>query len=100
MNLFLLLLLIPPERASAAPARRLRAAFTAFAYANPPFWIAKDLRLFDDIVLAQRLQEKDMPNLSYTDSYEIFREIRAVKTPEELGRLKHCLSGWKVIEEV
>jgi ABC-type nitrate/sulfonate/bicarbonate transport system substrate-binding protein len=31
----------------AAPLKKVRAAFTAFAYANPPFWIAKDLRIFE-----------------------------------------------------
>ena len=31
----------------AAPLKKVRAAFTAFAYANPPFWIAKDLRVFE-----------------------------------------------------
>jgi ABC-type nitrate/sulfonate/bicarbonate transport system substrate-binding protein len=31
----------------AAPLKKVRAAFTAFGYANPPFWIAKDLRVFE-----------------------------------------------------
>jgi ABC-type nitrate/sulfonate/bicarbonate transport system substrate-binding protein len=39
-------LLVPSELA-AAPPKKVRAAFTAFAYANPPFWIAKDLRVFE-----------------------------------------------------
>jgi ABC-type nitrate/sulfonate/bicarbonate transport system substrate-binding protein len=32
---------------AAIPVKKHRAAFTAFAYANPPFWIAKDLKLFE-----------------------------------------------------
>jgi NitT/TauT family transport system substrate-binding protein len=32
---------------AAAPLKKVRAAFTAFGYANPPFWIAKDLRVFE-----------------------------------------------------
>lgn len=32
---------------SAAPAKKVRSAFSALAYANPPFWIAKDLGLFE-----------------------------------------------------
>ena len=37
---------LPSDLPAASP-RKFRAAFTAFAYANPPFWIAKDLRLFE-----------------------------------------------------
>jgi len=37
---------LPSDLPAASP-RKLRAAFTAFAYANPPFWIAKDLRVFE-----------------------------------------------------
>ena len=41
-------LLVPSDLAAAsAPLKKVRAAFTAFAYANPPFWIAKDLRVFE-----------------------------------------------------
>jgi len=41
-------LLVPSYLAAAsAPLKKVRAAFTAFAYANPPFWIAKDLRVFE-----------------------------------------------------
>jgi ABC-type nitrate/sulfonate/bicarbonate transport system substrate-binding protein len=32
---------------AAVPVKKFRAAFTAFAYANPPFWIAKDLKIFE-----------------------------------------------------
>jgi len=35
------------QLSAAAPLKKVRAAFTAFAYANPPFWIAKDLRVFE-----------------------------------------------------
>jgi ABC-type nitrate/sulfonate/bicarbonate transport system substrate-binding protein len=31
----------------AEPLKKIRASFSAFAYANPPFWIAKDLKLFE-----------------------------------------------------
>lgn len=31
----------------AAQAKKLRVAFSAFAYANPPFWIAHELKLFE-----------------------------------------------------
>src|SRR5919109_789719 len=40
-------LLFSSHRSAAAPLKKVRAAFTAFAYANPPFWIAKDLRVFE-----------------------------------------------------
>jgi NitT/TauT family transport system substrate-binding protein len=40
-------ILLSPGHLSAAPLKKVRAAFTAFAYANPPFWIAKDLRVFE-----------------------------------------------------
>ena len=33
--------------AYAAQAKKLRLAFSAFAYANPPFWIAHELKLFE-----------------------------------------------------
>jgi ABC-type nitrate/sulfonate/bicarbonate transport system substrate-binding protein len=37
---------LPSDLPAASP-RKFRAAFTAFAYANPPFWIAKDLKVFE-----------------------------------------------------
>jgi ABC-type nitrate/sulfonate/bicarbonate transport system substrate-binding protein len=40
-------LLVPNYLFAAAPQKKFRAAFTAFAYANPPFWIAKDLKVFE-----------------------------------------------------
>ena len=39
--------LLVPSHLAAASLKKIRGAFTAFAYANPPFWIAKDLRLFE-----------------------------------------------------
>lgn len=45
--LFLLPLFIFPSKSLAQPLKRIRASFSAFAYANPPFWIAKDLKLFE-----------------------------------------------------
>ena len=40
-------LLVPNYLFAAVPVKKFRAAFTAFAYANPPFWIAKDLKIFE-----------------------------------------------------
>src|SRR5947208_15669523 len=49
-------LLVPSYLAAAsAPLKKVRAAFTAFAYANPPFWIAKDLRVFEKYGLGGEL---------------------------------------------
>ena len=36
-----------PLTADAAQAKKIRLAFSALAYANPPFWIAHDLKLFE-----------------------------------------------------
>ena len=36
-----------PFKSQAAPLKKINASFTALAYANPPFWIAKDLGLFE-----------------------------------------------------
>ena len=44
---FLIAAFFLPSNVHAASPRKFRAAFTAFAYANPPFWIAKDLRVFE-----------------------------------------------------
>jgi hypothetical protein len=43
----LLLAVFLPGNLPAATAKKIKGAFSAFAYANPPFWIAKDLHLFD-----------------------------------------------------
>jgi hypothetical protein len=43
----LFLLLASWCEAEAAHAKKLRLAFSAFAYANPPFWIAHELKLFE-----------------------------------------------------
>ncbi|MCG6536951.1 MAG: hypothetical protein L7F78_20165, partial [Syntrophales bacterium LBB04] len=40
-------LLFFPSSLSAAPLKKVSASFDAFAYANPPFWIAKGLGLFE-----------------------------------------------------
>ena len=45
--LIFLLILLPNASSAGAPLKKYRAAFTAFAYANPPFWIAKDLKVFE-----------------------------------------------------
>jgi len=36
-----------PREADAAQLKKLRLAFSALAYANPPFWIAHELKLFE-----------------------------------------------------
>ena len=38
---------IIPSKLKAAPLIKVRSAFSALAYANPPFWIAKELKLFE-----------------------------------------------------
>jgi len=35
------------ELLAAVPPKKIRLAYSAFAYANPPFWIAHDLKLFE-----------------------------------------------------
>lgn len=47
VSVLLAALLVPGFLYAAAPLKKARAAFTAFAYANPPFWIARDLRVFE-----------------------------------------------------
>src|SRR3970040_322066 len=37
------------------PAKKIRLAYSAFAYANPPFWIAHDLKLFEKYGLDSEL---------------------------------------------
>jgi ABC-type nitrate/sulfonate/bicarbonate transport system substrate-binding protein len=36
-----------PQQSQAAQVKRIRLAFSALAYANPPFWIAHELKLFE-----------------------------------------------------
>ena len=38
---------LSPCRLDAAQPKKLRLAFSALAYANPPFWIAHELKLFE-----------------------------------------------------
>jgi len=40
-------ILLPALQVQAAQPKKLRLAFSAFAYANPPFWIAQELKLFE-----------------------------------------------------
>src|SRR5215475_1002576 len=40
---------------AAVPAKKVRLAYSAFAYANPPFWIAQDLKLFEKYGLDSEL---------------------------------------------
>src|SRR5512132_3304963 len=46
-SLLPLAFLVPSDLFAAASLKKARAAFTAFGYSNPPFWIAKDLRVFE-----------------------------------------------------
>src|SRR3990170_7826370 len=53
-NIFPLLFVVVPVAAyssvtvaNAAQPKKIRLAFSALAYANPPFWIAHDLKLFE-----------------------------------------------------
>lgn len=38
---------LAPLKLPAAQLKKLRLAFSALAYANPPFWIAHELKLFE-----------------------------------------------------
>jgi hypothetical protein len=42
-----------PQRLDAAQGKKLRLAFSALAYVNPPFWIAHELRLFENFDIAK-----------------------------------------------
>src|SRR5262245_14689654 len=44
---FLAPFILPSSPPAAVPAKKVRLAYSAFAYANPPFWIAQDLKLFE-----------------------------------------------------
>jgi hypothetical protein len=41
------LIIFPSLPVHGAQPKKLRLAFSAFAYANPPFWIAHELKLFE-----------------------------------------------------
>ena len=41
------LIIFPTPQLHGAQPKKLRLAFSAFAYANPPFWIAQELKLFE-----------------------------------------------------
>ena len=50
--LFVTILFLAPficaiELLAAVPAKKIRLVYSAFAYANPPFWIAHDVKLFE-----------------------------------------------------
>lgn len=47
--------LISSSKLPAAPLKKIRLAYSAFAYANPPFWIAHDLKLFEKYGLEPEL---------------------------------------------
>jgi ABC-type nitrate/sulfonate/bicarbonate transport system substrate-binding protein len=44
-----------PLSTDAAQSRKIRLAFSALAYANPPFWIAHDLKLFEKYALESEI---------------------------------------------
>jgi ABC-type nitrate/sulfonate/bicarbonate transport system substrate-binding protein len=48
-------LVVAPLSLAAAPLKKVRLAYSAFAYANPPFWIAHDLKLFEKYGLGTEL---------------------------------------------
>ena len=50
------LALLPPD-GDAAQGKKLRLAFSAIAYDNPPFWIAHDLKLPGHEHLINRIRE-------------------------------------------
>ena len=51
----LALFILASSLSAAAPVKRVRLAYSAFAYANPPFWIAQDLKLFEKYGLESEL---------------------------------------------
>ncbi len=53
--LILIFAYLYPATLHAAPLKKLRLAFSALAYANPPFWIAHDLKLFEKYGLDSEL---------------------------------------------
>src|SRR5207344_1880283 len=52
---FLAPLTLGSHLSAAVPAKKVRLAYSAFAYANPPFWIAQDLKLFEKYGLDSEL---------------------------------------------
>src|SRR5262245_40920943 len=52
---FLASFVLPSNPPAAVPAKKVRLAYSAFAYANPPFWIAQDLKLFEKYRLDSEL---------------------------------------------
>jgi ABC-type nitrate/sulfonate/bicarbonate transport system substrate-binding protein len=44
-----------PMLFAATPSKKITLAYSAFAYANPPFWIAHDLKLFEQYGLDTEL---------------------------------------------
>src|SRR4030095_1725842 len=51
----LALFIVASSLSAAAPGKRVRVAYSAFSYANPPFWIAQDLKLFEKYGLESEL---------------------------------------------
>src|SRR6266705_3324194 len=45
--LLLAAVILVPRLMAATPLKKVRLAYSAFAYANPPFWIAQWLKLFE-----------------------------------------------------
>src|SRR6267142_6996415 len=53
--LLLAAVILVPRLMAATPLKKVRLAYSAFAYANPPFWIAQELELFEKYGLDSEL---------------------------------------------
>lgn len=53
--IFAAALFLSPQQLDAAQQKKIRLAFSALAYANPPFWIAHELKLFEKYGLDSEL---------------------------------------------
>src|SRR5213593_1612076 len=65
---------------AATPPKKIRLAYSAFAYANPPFWIAHDLKLFDKYGLDTELVTCLAP-----DRFKRCSEVRSM-SPKSVAR--------------
>ncbi len=73
------------ERPVPAPARK------GLATALADLGLARARLGMDDMRVGLYLRDNELPEATFVDAYEIFREIRAVKTPEEIRRLRQSL---------
>jgi ABC-type nitrate/sulfonate/bicarbonate transport system substrate-binding protein len=81
-GLFLVVLVIATASLAAQPAKKVRLAYSAFAYANPPFWIAHDLKLFEKYGLDTELVYLSAPGPSW-----ILSPSNALRLREKIPRL-------------